>query len=107
MIESWDRDQDIWLARGAALETFAMRVLHALLATTSGPSRSYTADRIILESAGDGLPIAFGADVARHIGLTCTPRHARPDLSVDQPVEHLDQARLQRGHRPSATTKSP
>jgi len=36
-----------------------------------------------------------------------TLRHARPDLSVDQPVEHLDQARPQRGPRPSATTKSP
>ena len=36
-----------------------------------------------------------------------TLRHARPDLSVDQPVELLDQARPQRAPRPSATTKSP
>jgi integrase len=36
-----------------------------------------------------------------------TPRHARPDLSVDQPVEHLDQARPQRRPRRSANTKSP
>ena len=41
------------------------------MATTSGPSRSCTADSIILESACDGLPIAFGADVARHLGRTC------------------------------------
>ena len=36
-----------------------------------------------------------------------TLRHARPDPSVDQPVEHLDQARPQRRPRRSANTKSP
>jgi hypothetical protein len=41
------------------------------MATTPGPSRSWTADRIVLESACDGLPIAFGADVARHLERTC------------------------------------
>jgi hypothetical protein len=39
--------------------------------TTPGPSRSCTADSIILDSACDGLPIAFGADVARHLERTC------------------------------------
>ena len=41
------------------------------MATTLGPSRSCTADRIILASACDGLPIAFGADVARQLERTC------------------------------------
>ena len=39
--------------------------------TTPGPSRSCTADSRILESASDGLPIAFGANVARHLDRTC------------------------------------
>lgn len=50
------------------------------------------------------LPVARAAEIGAR---DRTPRHARPDLSVDQPVEHRDQARSQRGHRPSATTKSP
>ncbi|HET9664142.1 MAG TPA: hypothetical protein VFP00_07925 [Burkholderiales bacterium] len=41
------------------------------MATTPGPSRSCTADSIILETACDGLPIAFGADIARHLERTC------------------------------------
>ena len=40
------------------------------MATTPGPSRSCTADKISLDSACDGLPIAFGADVARHLERT-------------------------------------
>lgn len=60
VIEPWDRDQDIWLARGAALETFAMRVLHALLPTTSGPSRSYSADSIILDLLAMACPLHSG-----------------------------------------------
>lgn len=41
------------------------------MATTPGPSCSYTAHSIILESPWDGLPSAFGANVAQHLGRAC------------------------------------
>ena len=40
------------------------------MATTPGPSRSCTADKIIPDTACEGLPIAFGADVVRHLERT-------------------------------------
>jgi hypothetical protein len=40
------------------------------VATAPSPGRSCTADRAILDSACDGVPIAFGADGARHLERT-------------------------------------
>lgn len=80
----------LWLARGAALETFAMRVLHALLPTTSGPSRSYSADSIILDLLAMACPLHSGPMSRVTQGGRARLATLAPDLSVDQPVEHLD-----------------
>jgi hypothetical protein len=62
-------------------------------------------DTLIRPILPPGRPIApTSADMGAR---DRTLHHARPDLSVDQPVEHLDQARPQRRPRPPVTAKSP
>jgi hypothetical protein len=73
---------------------------------TAGPCRrrqvDHTLFRSILRPGPSISPTSAEIDARER-----TPRHARPDLSVAQPVERLDQARPERRPRPSATTKSP
>jgi len=71
-----------------------------------GPRRRRQVDHTLIRSIlRPGPPIApTSAEMGARDRML---RHARPDLSVDQPVEHVDQAWPQRRPRPSATTKSP
>jgi hypothetical protein len=57
----------------------------------AGPRRGRQVDHTLIRPIlRPGPPIA---PTSAEMGARDrTPRHARPDLSVDQPVEHLDQA---------------